>query len=234
MHWFFDAELSNKSTQLPEAEAKHASSSLRIRVGEKIAVTNGSGLVGLAEVLESGKSSLSYSVISIQEHERTSPAIHLVQALSKGDRDELALQACVEIGVDQVMPWEAERSVVRWGSEKKSKGLARWQQIAIESMKQSQQAYLCKVDSMFEMNVPLSGRTIVLEPSADKTLASMEFRPNEEINLIVGPEGGISEAELKAFGAMGYQVAKLGNSVLRASTAGPVAVSVIRTMLRNW
>lgn len=234
MHWFFDPELSSKSTQLPEAEAKHANSSLRIRVGEEIAVTNGRGLVAYAEVIDSGKSSLRYSVISVQERERTSPSIRLVQALSKGDRDELALQACAEIGISHASPWEAERSVVRWGNEKRSKGLARWQQIAIEAMKQSQQTHLCKIDSMFDMKVPLKGRTIVLEPSASNALTSLEFRANDEINLIVGPEGGISEAELRVFEAMGYQIAKLGNSVLRASTAGPVAVSAIRTMLRNW
>ncbi|MFM1784956.1 MAG: hypothetical protein RLZZ579_1233 [Actinomycetota bacterium] len=234
MHWFFDPALSSQSTQLPDAEANHASASLRIRVGEEIAITNGSGFVVYAEVVDSRKSTLSYSVVSTQEHGRTFPSIHLVQALSKGDRDELALQACVEIGINRATPWEADRSVVRWGNEKRSKGLARWQQIAIESMKQSQQTYLCKVESMFDLNEPLNGRTIVLEPSASDSLASLEFHSNEEINLIVGPEGGISDAELQSFAGLGYEIAKVGNSFLRASTAGPVAVSVIRTMLRNW
>ncbi|MFM1779369.1 MAG: hypothetical protein RIS51_514 [Actinomycetota bacterium] len=234
MHWFYDPNLTSESNSLPESEALHALKSLRVLAGEKIAITNGKGKVIRAQVEHASKTALDYKLLSEENIERNSPEIVLIQALAKGDRDELALQACVELGLSAALPWPSERSVVKWSGDKITKGLARWQQISIEAMKQSQQPFLCLVTEVFKAETALPGRTLVLDPTSPNSLSELETANTPRINLIVGPEGGISPVELELFESLGYERVRLGAAVMRTSTAGPAAISAIRTLLNNW
>lgn len=234
MHWFYDPDLSKTSTSLPSDESKHAIASLRIAAGENIAVTNGRGMVCHAVVTATSKSGLEYLIERMTSENHSDVEMVLVQALAKADRDELALQAAVELGVSAVYPWESARSVVRWDANKKEKGLARWQQIAIEAMKQSHQAHLTQVSKMFDIKQPFNGQVFVLDPASKTSLDEANVTRETPIYLIVGPEGGISEHEFQEFEALGYQRVKLGDAVMRTSTAGPAAISAIRTLLRDW
>ena len=228
MHWLYDPELTAESTSLPAAEAIHAKS-LRLRIGELVAITNGKGLVALAQMTsENG-----YLINELATHTASSPRFHLVQALAKGDRDELAMQTCVELGLTTVTPWSADRSIVRWDG-KEAKNQNRWQQIANEAMKQSQQAFRCEV-------LPLAtskqlnpvGTGLVLDPKAEKTIA--EVLPlKEDVTLVVGPEGGISDSEFELLEAKGFQRVKLGSSVLRTSSAGPAAIAALQFASGLW
>lgn len=234
MHWFYDPALTTESNSLPIDQAKHAGASLRIGTGEQIAITNGKGLVCQALIKEVTKSSLVYEIENSTTQKPSEIEIILIQALAKADRDELALQTAVELGASAVYPWESARSVVRWDEAKKKKGLSRWQQIAIEAMKQSQQSYLTKVPGMFSGKELLVGQVFVLDPTSKINLDEVNLEPKRPVYLIVGPEGGISEQELQYFDQQGYQRVRLGSSVLRTSTAGPAAIAVIRTLLRDW
>jgi 16S rRNA (uracil1498-N3)-methyltransferase len=163
----------------------------------------------------------------------------LVQALAKGDRDELAVQAATELGVDEIVPWQAARSVSRWDSAKAEKGRARWGAIVREAGKQAHRAWLPDV-SPLETTADLgrraaASRVLILEPTADVSLTALTFGADGgDIVLVVGPEGGIAPEELEALGAAGATPVRLGDTVLRTSTAGPAALAVVSAALGRW
>lgn len=229
MHWFFDPSFSEHSKLIAKSELDHFKS-LRIRSGERVTVTNGHGALFICDVVDPKSGELNLLEKALQLSPK--PKIHLVQALAKGDRDEMALQACVELGVATITPWQAELSIVDW-TGKESKGQARWQEIAISAMKQSQRAHLPEVLEVQRTSelVP-RGMGVILDPRAPESLLSLPSQ--EEITLVVGPEGGISEKELHQLRAAGFIALRLGSAILRTSTAGPAAVAAILTKLQTW
>lgn len=164
----------------------------------------------------------------------------LVQALAKGDRDELAVQAATELGVDAIVPWRAARSVSRWDAAKAEKGRTRWATIAREAAKQAHRAWLPEVEPV-ETTSGLTARAaasrmLVLEPTAELALTGVELDAADTLDvvLVVGPEGGIDPSELAALRAAGAQEVRLGDTVLRTSTAGPAAIAVVSAALGRW
>lgn len=228
MHWLYDPGLSSQSTALPPSEASHAKS-LRLRVGEQVSITNGLGLVATASMT----SETGYEISELQQNNQRTPRFHLVQALAKADRDELAMQTCVELGLSSVTPWSSDRSIVRWDG-KEAKNQTRWQQIAIEAMKQSQQAFLCEVKPIAtSKQLSVVGTALVLYPKATKSLT--DFMPlSEDVTLVVGPEGGISDAEFQLLEEKGFQRVRLGTSVLRTSSAGAAAMAALQFASGLW
>ncbi|MDP3209182.1 MAG: RsmE family RNA methyltransferase [Rhodoglobus sp.] len=124
------------------AEARHAVTVSRLGVGEKISVGNGAGLVASGVVVVAEHTELIVEVMQVVVEPRPSPAVFLAQALAKGDRDELAVQAATELGVDGVIPWSAGRSISRWEGAKVAKGRDRWAAVVREATKQSLRAWL--------------------------------------------------------------------------------------------
>ena len=161
----------------------------------------------------------------------------LVQALAKGDRDELAVQAATELGVDAIVPWQAERSVSRWDA-KAAKGVARWTTIVREAAKQAHRAWVPEVRDLTRTSdlarLARETRMLVLEPSATERLTSEQFDDDRDVVLVVGPEGGISPAELATLAAAGGRVVRLGDTVLRTSTAGAAALTVTSVRTGRW
>lgn len=225
MHWFYDPELTPEQIEFKGSEAGHAKA-LRIREGEQIAITNGRGMFAFALVTQDLP--LQFQIHHTAADSAPSPRFHLVQALAKNDRDEMALQASVELGANSVTPWQASRSIVRW-DQKAERNRDRWQTIAIEAMKQSQQSHLCVVTPLASTKqLKPIGQGIVLDPRAEKTLD--QFPPSEDFTIVVGPEGGITDEELTQLEAAGFERVKLGSSVLRASTAGPAAIAALSVL----
>lgn len=228
MHWLYDPELTANSNQLPDVEAKHAKA-LRLLEGEPVVITNGSGLC-VEAVFGEGRS---YSVTRTFELQPPKTKFHLVQALAKSDRDEMALQAACELGVSSVTPWESARSIVKWDG-KEQRNLDRWRQIAISAMKQSQQAYLPQIEALAKTkDLKPSGLGLILVPGAEKTLRE-SISEQSEVTLVVGPEGGLSPTEISQLEAQGFLAVRLGSSVLRTSTAGPAAIAAMQFFLGNW
>lgn len=219
------------------AEAKHAATVNRTRPGQSVMIGNGRGLVVIGEVLESTSAELTIDVETVETVDRPTPSVTLVQALAKGDRDELAIQASTELGVDGVVPWSAARSVSRWEGPKVAKGRERWAAIVREAAKQSIRAWVPTVGELSNTRAvaALAGdnRVLVLEPDATERLSAVvpDGRP---IVLVVGPEGGIAPEELAALTAAGAELVRLGDTVLRTSTAGPAALAVLNGILGRW
>jgi 16S rRNA (uracil1498-N3)-methyltransferase len=222
---------------LTGAEAKHAAVVRRLRVGEAVTVGDGAGvwLTGVAE--EVSPSLVEVRVEQRAEHPAPSPRIVLVQALAKGDRDELAVQAACELGVDEIVPWQAGRSVSRWEGPKAVKGRERWATIVREAAKQAHRAWVPEVTAPVSTaqlaERTASQRVLLLDPSASVRLSEIE-PDGRDLVLVVGPEGGISDEELSRLSDAGAERVLLGDTVLRTSTAGPAAIAVLSVALGRW
>ena len=213
-------------------EGKHAASVRRMRVGEAIALTNGKGLRVRGSVSNVAPKSLGVTVASVEHETQPELAITLIQALAKGDRDELAIQAATELGATAVIPWQAERSISRWDEAKAAKGKVRWQVICDEAAKQSLRSFMPQVADIVSSK-QLAGmvsnfdKVLVLDPTAAIGIASLGS-VSGSIAIVVGPEGGIDESELTLLEQAGAQRVRLGESILRTSTAGVVAIAALQ------
>ena len=223
--------------ELSGAEARHLATVSRIRAGESVRVGDGRGRVAVAVVGSAEATRVVLTVESVEEVPAPSPRLVLVQALAKGDRDELAIQAATELGVDEVVPWQAARSVSRWSGVKEEKGRERWRSIVREASKQSLRARVPEVSAVVGLRALVeraaTARVLVLEPSAEERLTAIE-PDGRDLVLVVGPEGGIAAQELRALADAGAETVALGDSVLRTSTAGPAAIAVLSARLGRW
>lgn len=222
---------------LTGGEAKHAAVVRRVRVGESVTVGDGEG-VWLDGVAEEVSASLVHVRITARREEQAPQAgLRLAQALAKGDRDELAVQAACELGVDGIVPWQASRSISRWEGPKAAKGRERWSTIVREAAKQAHRAWVPAVDEVHTTAQLASRatdeRVLVLDPRAEQRLTAL--RPDgRSILLVVGPEGGIAPEEMDRLRAAGAEPVRLGETVLRTSTAGPAAIAVLSAVLDRW
>ncbi|WP_324014797.1 16S rRNA (uracil(1498)-N(3))-methyltransferase [Microbacterium sp. JZ37] len=224
--------------ELTGAEAHHAASVRRVRVGEEVTVTDGRGawLAGMCESVSPQR--VVVRIASRQDLPPQSPRLVLVQALAKGDRDELAVQAATELGIDEVVPWQAARSVSRWQGPKAEKGRARWASIVREAAKQAHRAWIAEVSPIATTaqvaERAASARVLVLDPTAQAALTSIDVDDARDLVLVVGPEGGIAPDELERLAAAGAERVRLGDTILRTSTAGPAALAVLNAKLGRW
>lgn len=222
------------------AEAHHAASVRRVRVGEEVTVGDGRGVWLTGTVASVQPKEVQVEVVTRTETGEPRPRTVLVQALAKGDRDEMAVQAATELGVDEIVPWQAARSVSRWEGAKTAKGVARWETISREAAKQAHRAWLAVVSQPVStkdlVRRAASSRMLVLEPTGATALTSVELDPADprDIILVVGPEGGISAEELAQLRDAGAESVRLGDTVLRTSTAGPVALALVNAALGRW
>lgn len=232
------------TVRLTGSEAHHAAAVRRVRVGEEVTVGDGRGTWLQGEVIDSSPREVQVRVTGREVVPAPTRRIVLVQALAKGGRDELAVQAATELGVDEIVPWQAARSVSRWDAGKAEKGRLRWESIVREAAKQAHRAWIPPVVPLEATGV-LAARAatslvLVLEPSASEALTALSavggalHRDLRDVVLVVGPEGGVDPSELDALSDAGAVPVRLGESVLRTSTAGPAALAVVNVALRRW
>lgn len=218
-------------------EARHAVTVSRLAVGETISIGNGAGLIVAGPIVVAEHTELAIEVTNVITEERREPAVFLAQALAKGDRDELAVQAATELGIDGVIPWTAARSISRWEGAKVAKGRDRWFAVVREATKQSIRSWIPDVLDLVTTKqlarLADGARLIVLEPTASQSLSELEL-DDRDLVLVVGPEGGVSPQELDLLSAAGASIVRLGDEVLRTSTAGPAAVAVLNVKLGRW
>ncbi len=245
-HFYLDESLVSAAVgdriSITGAEARHAVTVSRLGVGESISIGNGAGLVVAGVVVSAEHTELVVEVSAVTEVRRATPAVFLAQALAKGDRDELAVQVATELGVDGVIPWTAARSISRWEGAKVAKGRDRWAAVVREASKQSVRPWLPDVLDLVttkqlarlaSTDQAEGVRMLVLEPTAATPLSALDF-DRRDLVLVVGPEGGITPQELDALSAAGADIVRLGDEVLRTSTAGPAALAVLAVALGRW
>lgn len=255
------------------SEARHAATVRRTRVGELIDLVDGRGLRVTIEVRALEKARVRGVVREIVHDEPHTVQLLLVQALSKGGRDEQAIEIATEYGVDSVMPWQADRSVSRWeGSAKIVRGFEKWEATVLTAAKQSRRSwvpsvqpfvdsarlaqwikqecvrgthvYVCHEEAEMLLTSEIQLLLNELKPSgtslSDGVLKKKKLNKDDwgesdrpRIVFIVGPEGGISDREMREFEAAGAHAVLLGEHVMRASSAGSWAIAITRAFLRE-
>ncbi|MCU7728788.1 16S rRNA (uracil(1498)-N(3))-methyltransferase [Actinoplanes sp. KI2] len=229
------------SYTLTGPEGHHAATVQRLRAGEALILADGRGGLATAEVTAVGKGAVEVRVTAREHTAAADPRLVVAQGIAKGDRGELAVQAMTEIGVDEILPWAATRSVAQWRGERGAKSLQKWAATAREAAKQARRAWLPVVGgdpdcSTKQVAARLADAAagFVLHEEATVRLASAELPSSGEIVLVVGPEGGIADAERAAFEEAGAVAVRLGREVLRTSTAGVAALAVLSARLGRW
>jgi len=213
-------------------EGRHGATVKRIGVGEQVLLADGMGRRAETIVEGVGPDELHLRVQAITLQPQPDSRFVLVQALAKGDRDEQAIEAATELGVDEVVPWQAARSVVIWRGERAARSLRKWESIVLAAAKQSRRTRVPVVSAPANHQAVIrrieeAALALVLHEEAGMSLAGFELPPSGDVVLIVGPEGGITPEELSAFVAAGAVAVRLGSNVLRSSSAGPAALAVM-------
>ncbi|MEU7525637.1 16S rRNA (uracil(1498)-N(3))-methyltransferase [Saccharothrix sp. NPDC042600] len=231
---------SGSEAVLDGPEGRHAATVRRLRAGEELVLSDGSGAQVRCVVTEALKDSLRLSVVERWVVPEPSPRVVVAQALVKGDRGELAVELATEAGVDGVVPWKASRCVTKWDDGPRgAKALERWRATAREAAKQARRARVPEVAEPVGTPglvrlVQSAAVALVLHESATGGIASVDLPRGGEVLLVVGPEGGIAEEELKALTQAGAHVVRLGPTVLRASTAAAVALGALGVLTDRW
>jgi 16S rRNA (uracil1498-N3)-methyltransferase len=222
-------------------EGHHAATVQRLKAGEVLILSDGRGGTATAEVTAVGRGSVDIAIGERSYLDAPDPRLVVVQGIAKGDRGELAVQAMTEIGVDEIMPWAASRSVTQWRGERGVRAREKWVSTAREAAKQARRSWLpmvagapdCTTKQIAARLSDATGAFVLHEEATDR-LTAARLPDSGEIVLVVGPEGGISDQELGQFVAAGATPVRLGDSVLRTSTAGMAALAVLSARLDRW
>lgn len=223
-------------------EGRHAAKVRRLRVGERVDVTDGEGQLAGCVVASAGRESLELDVQKRSYTSEPEPWIVVVQALIKGDRSELAVELLTEVGVDEIIPWAARRCVATWVPDRSPR---KWEQAAAEASKQARRSRwpvvgeLATTSDVEQRLAKAQAAYVLHESSADPLTtsldkASVQAGQPAELIIVVGPEGGLSDDELARFETAGATTARLGPTVLRASTAGCAAAAVLLATTGRW
>jgi 16S rRNA (uracil1498-N3)-methyltransferase len=236
-------------------EARHAVSVKRLGLGEPVDLADGSGKRVTGVVTATGTSELTIECRTVSTEARPDIRLVLVQALAKGDRDELAAETATELGIDAIVPWQSERSIVRWRGERAAKAHAKWQSVVTAAAKQARRAWIPEVRAAvdgtgLQKAVAAADLAVILHEDAVRPLRQVLEAWRDDLNedakddltdgevrevlLIVGPEGGISPREVTKLCSAGAITALLGRHVLRSSTAGPAATVLANDVLGRW
>ena len=214
-------------------EGRHAATVRRLRVGESVMLADGAGRGVRGTVTAVGKSTIEVRTAELLRAPADPLEIVAVQALAKGARSDIAIEAMTEMGVDRIVAWQAARSIVRWDA-KAAKGLAKWRTSATNAAKQSRRLRVPRIELADTGQVAGlladADLALVLHEEAAQPLRALPVPASGRVVLVIGPEGGIAPAELKAFTRAGATTVLVSDAVLRTSTAGVVALAQLRAL----
>jgi 16S rRNA (uracil1498-N3)-methyltransferase len=221
----------------------HAATVRRIRPGEELTLGDGAGVLAECRVETADRAGLRARVLQRRTVEAPVPPVTVVQALPKADRSELAVELATEAGADAFLAWQADRCVARWDGPRADKGLRRWRSVARAAAGQSRRAWVPPVDgvlgtaelvSWVAEQVAAGTTVLVLHDPAAAGLPGATVSAAPALAVVVGPEGGITDAELTALTGAGAVMARLGPTVLRTSTAAAVALGALGVLTPRW
>ena len=222
---------------LEPAEAKHATSVLRLRVDDQLALFDGQGREALAKVIEAKRDTVSVEVIRWQEPDREQAVdLTLVIALPKGDRQKTLVDAATELGVTRLVPLLSHRAV----AQPTDSALDRLRRQVIEACKQCGRNRLMEISSPITISqlatstTNLSDLRVVAHPydisGPRLPLAQHLMNPPRTSMLAIGPEGGFTDEEVSELSRSGWSIVDLGPLVLRIEIAAIAAIA----QLAGW
>ena len=221
-------------------EGRHAAAVKRLQVGEAVQLTDGQDHSAIGTVTAViGKTAIEVTLDEVVDVPRPGPQVTVVQAIPKGDRGELSVDLMTQAGVDDIVIWQASRCIARWFGAKETKGREKWAATAREAAKQSRRSWVPEVTGpvgaqAVEKLISDADLALVLHEAAATPLTKLELPQSGRIVLIVGPEGGVTDAEVAAFQAAGAKTVVLGPQVLRSAAAGAVALGALGALTPRW
>ncbi len=230
--FFIDAPLSLGEHELPEAQAHYISRVLRMAEGDAVQLFDGSGQEFLGALLEVGKKRVSVRLDqAIDGQPASSLPIHLGQGLSRGERMDWAIQKATELGVDEITPIVSERCEVRLKDERADKRLLHWRQIAVSACEQCGRSTVPVIHPPQLLADWLAGTEAALKLVLHPVAEPLTNHPAPAtLAFLIGPEGGLSDAEVEQAQGSGFHSARLGPRVLRTETAPVVALAVAQQL----
>jgi 16S rRNA (uracil1498-N3)-methyltransferase len=235
---------------LPDTVKHHAIQVMRLRTGDSLQLSDGNGLRVRATLVDAAQGIAQISEVGREPRARTRLA--LIQALAKTGHDEQAIDMATQIGVDEVIPWQAERSIAKWREGRSDR---KWRQTLLAATEQSRRAWMPELGVCATSKQVLAicrrasvhnDLVVVLHQDATTTWGGIEDLVSQlaqrclddgrdrTIFVVVGPEGGISDHEIGQFAGAGAQVCVLGPTIMRASSAGPVALALLSRALGRF
>ncbi len=225
-------------------DVNHIRNVLRMKPGEQILISDGASREYLCELQELGQDTVTARIISkYQEGTELPSKLYLFQGLPKGDKMDLIIQKAVELGVYQVIPVETRRTVVKLDPRKAETRVRRWNAIAESAAKQSGRAVIPEVSSVMSWKEALERagnldiKLIPYEKAGDMAVtrqAVEQVRPGMSVGILIGPEGGFEEEEVREAEAAGFLPVSLGRRILRTETAGIAFLSMLMYHLETW
>lgn len=214
---------------------------LKLRVGDALVLFNGDGFDYAAELTSGQRNAVTLQVKTrLPALAESKLQLTLVQAVGKGDRMDYSLQKATELGVAKVQPLFSERTEVRLQGSRLDKRMAHWRGVLVAACEQSGRATVPKLLAPLQLNEwlaqPSAARPKVcylLDPRAEKPLAASDD-PGGAAAVLVGPEGGFTEQELKLMVLGGVTPVRLGPRVLRTESAGPAALAVLQALFGDF
>lgn len=225
--------IENNTIELGEAASNHVARVLRMQCGETIYVFNGTGVDAECTITQINKKSVICNVKSIEEVKNESPLnIHLGQVLNKGDKMDLIVQKCVELGVTEITPLVSQRCNIKLTEDRLLKKQQSLQKIVISACEQCGRAVVPKINPIMDIvdfvKEGADELKLTLNPYAKFKIKELDVK-TKNIRLLVGPEGGFNDTETKMAADNNYTDVLLGPRILRTETAALVAISIIQS-----
>ena len=231
--FYLDAPLRAGSVcMLSEDAAHHAIHVLRLREGEEVTLFNGRGGEYAARIASIQRLRISIDLLEHRQMERESPLrVTLVQGVSAGEKMDSTVRKAVELGVAEIQPLLATRSVARPKGERADSRRAHWQKVAIAACEQCGRNRIPAVQPLTSVEDyrPAEGMKILLSPLAERRLSEVEL-VGTSLVVAAGPEAGFTAQEEAAFVAAGFVPVSLGPRVLRTETASVAALAALNAL----
>lgn len=223
-----------QEVELPTQAANHITRVMRLKVGAELTLFNGDGFDYAARLSAIQRNRAWVQILSKQAVNLESPlAITLIQGISRGDRMDYTIQKAVELGIRNIVPVYTERSMARMDSDRMVKKLTHWQGVVSSACEQCGRARLPELGPPVDLRNWLDGHDsnalrLILDPTADNKLGTLQAA--DRITLLVGPEGGLSEDEIRMVISQGFTGIRLGPRILRTETAAVATLGAIQAL----
>ncbi|MDH5485413.1 MAG: 16S rRNA (uracil(1498)-N(3))-methyltransferase [Gammaproteobacteria bacterium] len=229
-----DTELNNGARiQLDAASSHHLVKVLRVQDGASIVLFNGNGNDYQAVIDIQKRQAFALIQSSIKINTESGLALTLLLGISKGDRMDISIQKSVELGVHKIIPVVTQRTVVNLKHDRGEKKLNHWQGIIINACEQSGRSRIPELAPITRLedhlSIDASKLKLILDPYADKGINTIQYN-NENISFLIGPEGGLSDEEIKLAMGQGFYGIRMGPRILRTETAAITAISVMQAL----
>ena len=218
-------------------DVNHMKNVLRLRIGEQVMVNGGDNKDYLCEIEAYADEQATLKICEVVESDRElSSRVYLFQGLPKGDKMELIIQKCVELGVHEIIPVSMKRCVVKLDDKKAASKIKRYQAISESAAKQSNRNIIPQITEVmtFKEAIAYAGKLdMAMVPyELAEGMGSLrnkltQIKSGMDVGIFIGPEGGFDISEIEYAMEKGFEPVSLGRRILRTETAGMTMMSIL-------